>query len=101
MSEDEIDDNLDEELFNKIGESMSRAERRRIKKMLKENISEHKHLFKEARKKMKEPGFMENAKGKSAWCMNNIHFKCQGHFTMSKKIPCQCECHNEDSIEKQ
>ena len=93
----ENDDDLEEE----FGKTMNRAERRKIKKMLKENISEHKHLFKEARAKMKEPGFMWNAKGKSAWCMNNIHFKCQGHFTISKKILCQCECHNKDSIEKQ
>ena len=91
----------DGDLEEEFGKTMNRAERRRLKKILKENISEHKHLFKEARKKMKEPGFMAMAKDKSAWCMNNIHFKCQGHFTMSKKIPCQCECHNEDSIEKQ
>jgi hypothetical protein len=105
MSEDEIDDNLDEELFDKIGESMSRAERRkikkRIKKMLTENISEHKHLFREARAKMKEPGFMAKAKDKSAWCMNGMHSRCNGFFVGSKHTPCQCECHNKDSIEKQ
>ena len=93
----ENDDDLEEE----FGKTMNRAERRRIKKILKENISEHKHLFKEARKKMKEPGFMAMAKDKSAWCMNGLHFKCTGFFVGSKHTPCQCGCHTEDSIEKQ
>ena len=93
----ENDDDLEEE----FGKTMNRAERRRIKKMLKDSKVNYKDIVKQAKTKMKEPGFIWNAKGKSAWCMNNMHFKCQGHFTMSKKIPCQCNCHNEDSIKKQ
>ena len=91
----------DGDLEEEFGKTMNRAERRRIKKILKENISEHKHLFKEARKKMKEPGFMAMAKDKSAWCMNGMHSRCNGFFVGSKHTPCQCECHNKDSIEKQ
>ena len=93
----ENDDDLEEE----FGKTMNRAERRKIKKMLKDSNVNYKDIVKQAKTKMKEPGFMEKAKGKSAWCMNNMHFKCQDHFTISKKILCQCECHNKDSIEKQ
>jgi len=91
----------DGDLEEEFGKTMNRAERRRLKKMLKESKVDYKHIFKEARKKMKEPGFMEKAKDKSAWCMNGMHFKCTGFFVGSKHTPCQCNCHNEDSTEKQ
>ena len=32
----------------------------------------------------------------SAYCINNMHIKCSGHFLVSKKTLCGCGCHKDD-----
>jgi hypothetical protein len=92
VSEKEV---IDEEVdFDDLDKVLNRKERRKLKAELKLHKDEVKELIKRAREKMKEPGFLTRAEGKSAWCMNNRHDRCSGHFTSNKNVRCLCPCHN-------
>ena len=91
---------IDEEVnFDDVDKVLNRKERRRLKAQLKLHKSEMKEWIGKAKEKMHEPGFMKNAEGKSAWCMNNRHDRCSGHFTTNKSVKCQCSCHNSKNMQ--
>ena len=94
------ENDMDEEkLEEEYTSGMNRDDRRKLKKMLKANGMSIRDLIKKAQEKTKDTTFMSNANGKSAWCMNNMHFKCKGYFLTSKKTECECSCHKNTPIE--
>ena len=82
--------------FDDIDKELNKEHMKELKSELKKHKMKLKDLVKSAKKKMKEPGFMDNAKDKSAWCMNGMHYRCSGHFVSSKNELCQCPCHLEN-----
>ena len=82
--------------FDDIDKELNKEHMKELKSELKKHKMKLKDLVKSVKKKMKEPGFMDNAKDKSAWCMNGMHYRCSGHFVSSKNELCQCPCHLEN-----
>lgn len=92
-------DNDKENEYEKYKNDMTKSQFKKFKREFKNFLSDKELDFKSflmmVKEKTKENTDFKSKinSGYSAYCSNNLHSHCNGHFTTNKNKKCLCPCH--------